>query len=312
MRNSRIRDLQEEQCRLNVDFERQLQQHAQADSRQLADMMRTKLPLELRELLYKYLYLEDAPIPVGSYHFTTYVPEPLRSEETNMTHDEPFILIPEGATRQDHSIERDENIVYPDSRLLDPATYLTFYDNLHDGEKKLVQSIFDALHDFSSHVRPAIASQLHVEFCMMTAYKEPVDEDGHNRDNRHHLNLLEALRVPVYMLKHDLGVDITIIHYDEHVSVFPRNVTAIFQLSEDKWSKEKQAYKAADISYSPSQYYVDIRGSTKPFALDDSIKILYSRWGLSSAFNKECKFSIRESEVWPIRQDLLRSGPMEE
>ncbi|KAL1608518.1 hypothetical protein SLS60_003460 [Paraconiothyrium brasiliense] len=306
-----IQDLQEEQCKLSLEFEHQLEQHAQADCRRLADMMRTKLPSELRELIYQYLYFEDAPIPVGSYHFTTYVPEPLRSEGTNIAHDEPFIVIPEGATRQDHSVERDENIIYPDSRLLNPAylghhiareasmyyykantfsvctlenalsdflfkdpihnftgqkripqsaeplgltpvdhirnlqirikyehysTYLAFYDNLDDGEKNLVQGIFDVLHDFCSHLNPAIASQLHVEFCMMTAYKAPTDEELYH-DDRQHLNLLEAIRVPVYILKHDFGVDITVIHYDELVSVFPRNVTAIFQLSKDQWSQ---------------------------------------------------------------------------
>lgn len=305
----RIKDLQEEQCSLNLEFERQLEQHARADCKQLASMMHTKLPLELRELIYQYLYLEDGPIPVGSYHFTIYVPEPLRSESNNPpAHSEPFIIMPEEATRQDHSIERDENIVYPDSRLLDPRylghvvardasmyyyksntftvctlenalsdflfrdpihnfigaetnpesaeplglipidhirnleirvkyehyfTYLTFYEELHNGEKTLIQGIFDALHDFSSRISPAVASQLHVEICMMSA-SIPL---RNNLNERTHMNVLEAIRVPVYMLKHDLGAAIKVIHHDEYCSPFPKDKTGIFQLSKDQWSK---------------------------------------------------------------------------
>lgn len=36
-------------------------------------MMHKKLPKELKELVYQYLYLEEAPILIGSYQFSTYV-----------------------------------------------------------------------------------------------------------------------------------------------------------------------------------------------------------------------------------------------
>ncbi|KAL5394641.1 hypothetical protein PMIN03_008006 [Paraphaeosphaeria minitans] len=365
-----IADLQEDQRRLDMEFERQLEWHAQADCRQLASMMHTKLPLELRELIYQYLYLEDGPIPVGSYHFTIYVPEPLRSENnTPPAHSEPFIVIPEGATRQDHSMERDENIVYPDSRLLDPAylghaaardasiyyyksnmftvcllenalsdflfrdpinnflgrptghesaeplgiipinyirnieirvkcehyfTYATFYEELRDGEKNLMQGIFDALQDFSSHISPAIASQLHVEICMMSACI-PL---RHGLNDCTYLNVLEAIRKPVYVLKYDLGADVKFIHYDEHCSPFPKNKTAIFQLPKDQWSKEKTAFEAAGIEYSPLQYMLPRmdRGSNGCEFLPD---IKESRWGLRNVFDSSCTLPIAEFGTWP-------------
>lgn len=267
--------------------------------------MHTKLPQELKELIYQYLYIEDAPIPVGSYHFTTYIPEPLRSEHNPPVQSEPFIVIPEGAVRQDHSVERDENIIYPDNWLLNPAflgytvakdasryyykansfsvctlenvlldflfqdpiqnflgeqtgqeevqplnllpinhirnlqirvkyehytTYLTFYDNLRDGEKNLIGNIFGTLRNLASRIRPAAASQLKVEFCMMTTYKST----GF-KEERAHINLLEAVRVPVYMFKYDLHADITVTHYDEYISPFPKNITGLFKLSENQW-----------------------------------------------------------------------------
>ncbi|KAL5374100.1 hypothetical protein DPSP01_012161 [Paraphaeosphaeria sporulosa] len=359
-------DLQAEQHRLHLEFERQLEQHARADCRQLASMMYTKLPLELRELIYQYLYLEDGPIPVGSYHFTVYVPEPLRSEDINPpAHSEPFIVMPEGATKQDHSIERDGNIIYPDSRLLNPAylghavardasmyyytsntftvctlenalsdflfrdpihnfiggetglenveplgllpidhirnleirvkyehyfTYLTFYEELQDGEKRFIQGIFDALHDFSRRISPANASRLHVEICMMSASIPLRDR----LNERTHMNVLEAIRVPVYVLKHDLGADIKVIHYDDHLSPFPKDKSAIFQLSKDQWSKEKSAFEAANIEYSPMQYL-----ATRSTAPSESLCLIRDRWGLRFAFDASCTHPIAEFGRWP-------------
>jgi hypothetical protein len=388
----RIHDLQEEKSKLDLEFERRLEQHAQADCRQLASMMHAKLPLELRELIYQYLYYEDAPVPIGSYHFTTYVPESLRSENNNPpTHSEPFIVMPEGATKQDHSIERDESIVYPDSRLLDPAylgqhvardasmyyyrsntfsictlenalsgflfrdpihnftrgqstsgsakplgllpidhirnleirvkyehyyTYFTFYDNLHDGERILIQDIFDVLHNFSSRVSHAIASQLHIEICMMTAF-EPTEIK--RQLDRMHTNLLEAIRVPLYLLKHDVGAGIKVIHYDERCRPFPKDVTAIFQLSKDQWAKvcsgfssikssaanihtqEKRSFKAAGVEYSPLQYRISrtSREGSMGFDFHATEEVLTSRWGLKSAFDSSCTHPIVDFGRWP-------------
>ncbi|KAJ4289237.1 hypothetical protein N0V90_011579 [Kalmusia sp. IMI 367209] len=312
-KQQQIQHLQKEKCMLEEQFEKQLLEHAQADCRQLMNLMHTKLPQELKELIYQYLYLEEAPIPIGTYHFTTYVPEPLRVEHSRaFLHSEPFVVVPEGATKQDHSIERDKNIVFPDSWLLNPAylggsaardasryyyksntfsictienalwdfffrdpvhnfvdpqepigsfkplgftpvdhirhlqirvkyehynTYLAFYDNLQDGEKNLIRDLFHILQGFTNRVHSTTASQLNIEICIMTAHKPSQGERDFNVDlQRHHTNLLEAIRVPIYTLKHDLGAHITVMHYDEHCIPFPRNVTAIFQLSKEQWT----------------------------------------------------------------------------
>lgn len=272
------------------------------------NVMHEKLPQELKEVIYQYLYLEDTPIPVGSYHFTTYVPEPLRSEyKSGQVHSEPFIIVPEGSTRQDHSIERDQNIVYPDSWLLDPAyvgypaayeaskfyyksntfsvctlenivhdfffrdpihnftprhdsgdyaqplgflpiecvrnvqvrikyehltAYFSFYEELRNGEKDLIQGIFHNVRSFVDGIDRVTAAQWNVEFLVMTAYVVGLDE---YERKRLHLNLLEAIRAPVYTLKHELGANLTVTHYDECFLLFPRNVTDDFQLTKEQW-----------------------------------------------------------------------------
>ena len=304
----RIQDLRHERHDLDEQFEIQLLEHAQADCRQLTKMMHEKLPQELRELVYQYLYIEDAPIPVGSYHFSTYVPKPLRSEQHNsQTQSQPFIVVSEDSIRQDHSIERDENIVYPDSWLLDPAylghaiaqdaskfyyksntfsvctledalsdflfrdpisnfiashgtrdvqplgftpidhirdiqirvkyehltTYMSFYKELRNGEEDLLLGIFDTMRNFAGRIDSTAAAQLNIELLVMTAYK-PMENELERK--RLHINLFEAVRLPVYRLKHDLGVNLSITHYDEYFLLFPRNVTSNFQLSKEQWS----------------------------------------------------------------------------
>lgn len=85
--------------------------------------MYAKLPQEIRDMVYAYLYLEDAPIPIGSHHFTTYV-EP--ADDDSQVHrafndaNTPFI-IPEGAVTHDHSIAPPSGVVLPTDRTLNPV-----------------------------------------------------------------------------------------------------------------------------------------------------------------------------------------------
>lgn len=282
-------------------------------------MMHKKLPQELKELVYRYLYLEEAPIPIGSYHFSTYVPKSLRSGHQNpQTQSAPFIVVPDGSIRQDHSIERDDNVIYPDSWLLDPAylgltvaqdaskfyyqsntfsvctldnatsdflfrdpinnftgshrpqdaqplgfkpidhvrniqirvkyehltAYFSFYSELRNGEKDLMLEIFNTMHKFVGGIDSAAAAQLSVELLLMTDYK-PIENELKRK--RLHLNLLEAVRLPVYKLKHDLGVDLTVTHYDEYYLLFPRDVTNNFQLSQNQWSYVRDSVPCFDL-----------------------------------------------------------------
>ncbi|KAF1968120.1 hypothetical protein BU23DRAFT_558812 [Bimuria novae-zelandiae CBS 107.79] len=382
-KHQQIQDLQEEERRLNLQFEEQFLQHTQADCKQLVNMMHEKLPQELKELVYQYLYIEEAPVPIGLGHFTTYVPEALRSQHSNApTQREPFIVVPEGANRQDHSVERDRNILYPDSWLLDPTylghtiaqdaskfyyksntfsictlenalsdflfrdpihnfirpqqgaetnrpvgllpidyirnlqirikyehywTYLTFYDTLHDGEKNLLLGIFGTLRQFTNSVDPAIASQLQLEFCIMTAYT--VAEFDSLRTSITHINLLEAIRVPVYTLKHDFDANITVTHYDENISPFPKNVTGIFQLSKEQWLQEKEAHQDAAREYSPLHFRINWSGRREEgFGSFEYGRLIQGRWGFASALDVSCTKPIEEGEYWPLGETRPMEG----
>lgn len=87
----------------------------------LTTMIYERLPREIRDIIYQYVYIEDALIPIGSHHFTTYRP-PMRSiaPPVDLQADRPFIKIPEGAETIDHSMGPPDMIL-PTDRTLDPA-----------------------------------------------------------------------------------------------------------------------------------------------------------------------------------------------
>jgi hypothetical protein len=82
----------------------------------------------------------------------------------------------------------------------------------------------------SLHCMQAGNQALEIEFIIMTSIKQPRDEC------RHFVNILQSLRNTVYSLKYDRDDSrIKVIHHDENVSPFPRNITALWSLTKEQW-----------------------------------------------------------------------------
>lgn len=80
------------------------------------------------------------------------------------------------------------------------------------------------------HCMQAGHETLDIEFIIMTAMQEPREE------HRRFINILQSLRNTIYALKHDRNKSrIKVVHHDEQVSPFPRNITALWSLTKEEW-----------------------------------------------------------------------------
>jgi hypothetical protein len=78
---------------------------------------------------------------------------------------------------------------------------------------------------------PSLPPGLNLEFVIMTAF-EDTDEDSMT----HLTNLLQAMRNLIYTLKHDrTHTTVKVLHHDEIVSAFPRDLTWLWSLTKDQW-----------------------------------------------------------------------------
>lgn len=109
---------------------------ARADCLQLTEMMRRKLPAELRDLVYHYLLVEERPIPVGPYyHFRKYnggitgrVKKPFwesdecdnESDDEELSFEDDYVVLPDGRLKHDHSHTPPSDMVLPNSHVLNP------------------------------------------------------------------------------------------------------------------------------------------------------------------------------------------------
>ncbi|KAF1912772.1 hypothetical protein BDU57DRAFT_521321, partial [Ampelomyces quisqualis] len=89
---------------------------------------------------------------------------------------------------------------------------------------------------------------LEIEFIIMTSLQSkgtPPDFPGDAVDGyyqRAFINLLQALRNTFYTLMYDMGQSkIRIVHHDEDISAFPRDITALWSLTKTQWEQEKSA-----------------------------------------------------------------------
>jgi hypothetical protein len=98
----------------------------------------------------------------------------------------------------------------------------------------------------SDHLRvlrhlPQREQPLEIEFIVMTALTphrsmSPWLATHMQDERRRFINLLQALRNTFYALIHDRSDRvINIIHHDETLSPFPRNITALWSLTKDQW-----------------------------------------------------------------------------
>jgi hypothetical protein len=288
---------------VNARFIRDLESYAKTECLKITEMMCQKLPIELRDLIYRYTCIEDQPIPVGPYfHFRPYNrkvnPDRLASALSN------------GRVRIDHSERPDPTILMPDSHIFKEdyvgrtaqiemklaylanntfsicnvdqgiATFLDWhtsegpgpgfetaisvissrtedlvrrlqvrvkcehYDNHHPQDTS--QGCCDFFAAECDHLRntrislepltylPREDRTLELEFIIMTGLQS--DPTATMDQQRYFINLLQALRNTFYTLKYDLrNTTIKIVHHDDNISAFPRDITALWSLTKEQW-----------------------------------------------------------------------------
>jgi hypothetical protein len=75
---------------------------------------------------------------------------------------------------------------------------------------------------------------LELEFIIMTALRS--DETAIEDQQRYLINILQALRETFYTLIYDCGNTIVkIVHHDDNISAFPRDITALWSLTKEQW-----------------------------------------------------------------------------
>jgi hypothetical protein len=89
-----------------------------------------------------------------------------------------------------------------------------------------------------SHSKHRSKHKLEIEFVIMTELPSGwlTTPNLSQVYNRHFINILEAIRSSVYTVSHDcLDSTVKITHYDENVSIFPRDITGWFALTKEQW-----------------------------------------------------------------------------
>lgn len=99
---------------VNARFTRDLTSRAKTECLKITEMMCHKLPIELRNLVYEFICIEDQPIPVGPYfHFRPY--------NRKMDSDRLASALSNGRLRIDHTERADPAILMPYSYVFNPA-----------------------------------------------------------------------------------------------------------------------------------------------------------------------------------------------
>lgn len=118
-----LREATQEEAAIKASYRQHLIHFARAECLQIAKMMHDKFPVELRDLVYQYLCIEDGPIPVGPYyHFRKYTPlgTPAEGRDGNIDYEDDFAILPDGRVKHDHSRRPPPNIMTPNSHFLSP------------------------------------------------------------------------------------------------------------------------------------------------------------------------------------------------
>jgi hypothetical protein len=288
-----------------------LDHRARHEGLQLAKLMCGKLPMELRNLVYQFLCIEDQPIPVGPYyHFRRYGPRIDGDSNTDLA-----TSLSIGRMKFDHSETPDPTILMPDndnfkqyylgSQVASEAltiylAYNTFsVCNVEGGINGFLGFDPESIVQPLEHVRklqirikyehnnivlsqdlpmspamhrerfanecnvlrntknsldilrqlPQKTQPLQLEFILMTAF------GGDGDEHRRFVNLLEAVRNTIYALMYDRDdANVIIIHHDELLSPFPRNITALWSLSKEQW----QHVRASPLFLSCERPYTDV------------------------------------------------------
>jgi hypothetical protein len=308
-RTSRLRHEYEQALKdehsISSCIEDDLKYHGMSECLSITSMMCHKLPLELRQLIYQFLCVEDQLIPIGPYyHYRPY--------NRNRNQDSLAASLSVGRSLVDHSARPDPALLMRDNHIFNPEymgqtvaieTQKAYYANntfsicnVDQGIGSFLSRSFHAhaqlpfarsmethfrlanfvrklqirikyehyedirygeLGDGPGRNRDIFAAEcnllrtsknaliplvgmlqkdelVELEFIVMTAFASEPSENGDNQ--RYFINLLEALRNMFYILMYDCGkTKVKVVHHDETISPFPRDITALWSLTKEQW-----------------------------------------------------------------------------
>lgn len=124
--------MKSEKEQVENEFEDLLVQHAKAECRQFVTMMVKRLPQEVCDMIYQYIYVEEKPILVGSDHFKRWTPPFAHEDEggaenTGSQQTSGIDLASALAARMDagavydHSSSPPNDVLMPTDHVLNPA-----------------------------------------------------------------------------------------------------------------------------------------------------------------------------------------------
>ncbi|KAF2639657.1 hypothetical protein P280DRAFT_550367 [Massarina eburnea CBS 473.64] len=156
--------------------------------------------------------------------------------------------------------------------------------------------------DSSAQLRPPPPA-LTIEFILMTAFYSLDWNPFPVTDTLRRLtNLFEALRTPLYTLRHDHAAEISVIHHDDGCFPFPMRLTNLFSMSREDWEYEKQALERAKMVYSPLQFLLAPAKDGDPelgFPCRKMDRLLKRRWACSPNLRSHPEWKVSKSAYWP-------------
>lgn len=202
---------------------------------------------------------------------------------------------------------------------------------------RYTQSNLTRLRFLSTHLSDK--SNSNIEFIVMTELAQLGQREGHNR---FFINILQTIRNTVYMLVHDVpSCTVKIIHHDDAVSSFPRDITKIFGLTKEQWQlvsagandimsflqrtvvqwsldrfpnrltfyQEKSLGGGSEETV--AEFYLapstipDERLGYDSISGQELGELLHERWGIASVLDTECKYPVTQGRYWCADDEMV-------
>ncbi|KAF2127762.1 hypothetical protein P153DRAFT_368317 [Dothidotthia symphoricarpi CBS 119687] len=166
-------------------------------------------------------------------------------------------------------------------------------------EHRLLESLQRSIEVLPEQLKYTPVRDLNIEFILMTELSHPL----HGYQTHHLVNSLQAIRNTIYRLMHDHEkTKVTVVHHDELLSPFPRNITGLFSLTREQWDHEK-INNAGRHDWTPG-YYILPSGVVAHESISgvphfEADVLLRERWGMHSALDTKSQQLVSEGKYWP-------------
>ncbi|KAF2818448.1 hypothetical protein CC86DRAFT_375805 [Ophiobolus disseminans] len=152
---------------------------------------------------------------------------------------------------------------------------------------------------------PLSTRTLNIEFILMTQLNQD-DED----ERRTFGNLLQAIRNTIYRLVYDRpNTCVKIVHHDELMSPFPRDITQLWSLTKEQWEHEKAANHdfSGTADWTEEFYFGDLfirhNGRFGGYFNNPQLwdVMMAERWGIGNVYeDTKPRTPIKEGLYWPV------------